>query len=293
MTEPNAGGANASARMIDLPSRGGAMATLEWGPTNRPIDVIWSHANGFNGLTYRSILAPLGDTLRVMAVDLRGHGASRLPADVEGRTDWYDMRDDVLALLEALDGPAAVLAGHSMGGAASLMAAAQAPGRVRGLVLFDPVVLPPEASAAARAGGTGDNPLRAGALRRRAIFPDKAAARAAYAGRGAFRTWSEAMIADYVEAGFRDRADGQVELTCAPEWEASSFASQAHESAAAFAASRAPVDVLRAAEGSTCRFEPDPDGGRIRVETAPGTTHFLPMERRELVRERLAALAAD
>jgi len=66
-------------RMIDLPSRGGAMAALEFGPRDRPVDVIFSHANGFNGRTYHSILAPLGDTLRILAIDLRGHGATTIP----------------------------------------------------------------------------------------------------------------------------------------------------------------------------------------------------------------------
>jgi pimeloyl-ACP methyl ester carboxylesterase len=279
-------------RFIELPSRGGSMAALEWGPADRPIDILWSHANGFNALTYRGLLEPLGEGLRVMAIDLRGHGATRLPTVTEGRTDWYGLRDDLLALLEALDGPPMVLAGHSMGGATSLMAAAEAPSRVRGLGLFDPVVMPPDMARRASPAEFSESPLAVGARRRRAVFESREAALAGYVGRGGFRTWPEEMVADYVAGGFVDRDDGQVELACAPAWEASNFTSHRHDTAGAFARTRCPIEVLRAEEGSTCRFEPDPDGGRIRVETVPGTTHFLPMERRELVRERLAGLTA-
>ena len=70
------------ARTIPLPARGGAMAALEFGPAGRPVDIVFSHANGFNALTYRTILAPLAADLRILAIDLRGHGASTLPTAI-------------------------------------------------------------------------------------------------------------------------------------------------------------------------------------------------------------------
>ncbi|HYD45864.1 MAG TPA: alpha/beta hydrolase [Phenylobacterium sp.] len=293
VTEALADGALAppQPRMIELPARGGAMALHQWGLADRPIDILWSHANGFNAWTYRSLLAPLGERFRVAAIDLRGHGATRLPTDMEGRTSWYGLRDDLLALLEALDQPPMVLAGHSMGGATSLMAAAEAPGRVKALGLFDPVIMSQDVIRRANPSEFAESPLAVGARRRRAVFESREAVLAAYTGRGAFRTWPQEMVADYVAGGFKDTADGQVELACTPAWEASNFTSHQHDTAGAFARTRCPVEVWRAEEGSTCRFEPDADGGRIRLETVPGTTHFLPMERRELVRERLTALA--
>src|SRR6185503_4150796 len=88
-------------RMIPLPTRGGAMAALDFGPADRPVDVVFSHANGFNARTYRTILQPLADTLRILALDLRGHGATTLPTQIEGRQGWIEFRDDLLALLAA------------------------------------------------------------------------------------------------------------------------------------------------------------------------------------------------
>ena len=116
-------------RLIALPARGGAMAALDFGPPNRPVDIVFSHANGFNGRTYRTILQPLASRLRILALDLRGHGASTLPTVIEGRAGWTEFRDDLLALLEAVATGPVVLAGHSMGGTSSLLAAAAQPER--------------------------------------------------------------------------------------------------------------------------------------------------------------------
>src|SRR5258706_12153138 len=85
-------------RMIPLPTRGGAMAGLEFGPRDRPVDIVFSHANGFNARTYRTVLQPLAADLRILALDLRGHGASTLPTVIEGPQGWLQFRDDLLAL---------------------------------------------------------------------------------------------------------------------------------------------------------------------------------------------------
>ena len=279
------------ARLIDLKARGGAMAALDFGDPGRPVDIVFVHANGFNARTYRTILAPLAEDLRILAVDQRGHGRSTLPAETVGRTSWNGLRDDLLALLQTLDLNDVVLAGHSMGGTACVLAQALAADRVRRVVLFDPVVMP--AAGPVDPEQLSNSPLVQGALRRRSVFPDKAAVVSAYTGRGAFRTWDGAMLADYVADGFREREDGQVELSCAPEWEASNFASHAHDTWGAFEQAKVPIRILRAEEGSTCREDPKLDAlvaaGRIQVETVAGTSHFLPMERPDLVQAALRA----
>jgi pimeloyl-ACP methyl ester carboxylesterase len=179
-------------RRLSLPvsNRWGAgqMSVLDFGDPKRPVDLVFVHANGFNALTYRTLLAPLSGSLRIWAPDLRGHGATTLPAGPAGRRHWHDHRDDLVALLDALDGPPVVLAGHSMGGTSALLAAAERPERVAGLVLFDPVIwsrwvvaafqLPLLDRLASRI------PLVKAALRRRALFDSRAQAMAAYSGGG-------------------------------------------------------------------------------------------------------------
>jgi pimeloyl-ACP methyl ester carboxylesterase len=261
------------------------MALLDFGPAERRVDVVFLHANGFNALTYASILAPLAASMRIVACDQRGHGATTLVADPRGRTSWLDLGEDLLALLTTLDLGDVVLAGHSMGGTASVLAAAATPDRVRALALFDPVMIRPLDPVTANA-----SPMVEAARRRRRVFASREAALAAYRGRGAFATWPEAPLADYVTAGFRDDASGGVSLTCDPDWEASNYAGQGQDSFAALAAYPGPVDILQAEFGST--FQPPaglgPDfGAKVRVTRVAGATHFLPMERPDLVRAAL------
>lgn len=255
------------------------------------MDLVFLHANGFNALTYRAILAPIGQERRVLAFDQRGHGATTLPVDGVGRTTWLDLRDDLLALLDRLELSAVVLAGHSMGGTVALFAAAAEPDRARSLVLLDPVVI---GEAAPLTGGEQD--LAGAARRRRTDFPSRAAALAAYRGRGAFRTWPDSVLADYVEAGFVDLPGGGVRLACDPAWEASNYAAQRHDTIAAFRASRRPIRILKAEHESTCRLGAEAHAlgadGRIQIETLPGTSHFLPMERPDEARSALLAAIA-
>ena len=62
-----------------LPLPEGEISCLDWeGESPRPL-LHFSHATGFNGETYKGLLAPLADRLRIVASDLRGHGLSTLP----------------------------------------------------------------------------------------------------------------------------------------------------------------------------------------------------------------------
>jgi pimeloyl-ACP methyl ester carboxylesterase len=71
---------------------------------------------------------------RVVAIDLAGHGESRVE-----RNDWTmsSFGADVATVIEALDLDDAVLVGHSMGGDVVVEAARRLPGRVSALVWVD------------------------------------------------------------------------------------------------------------------------------------------------------------
>ena len=282
-------------RRLSLPvaNRWGAgeMNVLDFGDAKRPVDLVFVHANGFNARTYRSLLAPLSGSLRIWAPDLRGHGRTTLPTDPKGRRGWADHRDDLVALLDALDGPPTVLAGHSMGGTTALLAAAERSEKVSQLVLFDPVIwrrwtvlafqLPLLDRMASHI------PLVRSARRRRAVFDSREQAMAAYAGRGAFRGWPELMLADYLADGLIETADGLV-LACPPEWEASNYAAQSHDPWRALKGLDRPVRILKGETGSTCHVPERPRGlPRVTVETVPGGTHFFPMLKADVARDAL------
>ena len=133
-----------------------------------------------------------------------------------------------------------------------------------------------------------ESPLAKGALRRRAQFASKAEVVESYRGRGAFKTWSDTMLADYVEDGFKAEDEG-VTLTCAPAWEAANFSSPQGDVFSAFGKITVPIRILRAEEGSTFRIDDRTPllADNVSIETIAGSSHFLPMERPELVRATL------
>ena len=268
---------------------GGEAAALEFGPVDRALDILFLHANGFNAMTYRHVLAPLGTDRRVMAVDLRGHGASRLPTREQGHS-WQVYADDLLALLMALGEMPAVIAGHSMGATTALLALPFInTSNLNRLVLFDPVLAPRSAYGAAP---DWDSPIARGALKRKDDFASIDEAFAAYRGRGAFQTWPDDMLRDYLAGGLTPNEAGAWRLACAPRWEAANFATYCVANPYdALDNPAAPISIFRAENNSTCHYSPPAAEIRVRMEIVPKTTHFLPMERPDVVRRALQAAA--
>ncbi len=287
---------NEAATRRELRVPDGKISYLEWGTDEAgKIPLHFAHANGFNGQTYRRILDELSDQFHIRAWDARGHGATRLPAHPASHRNWYVYRDDLIRMVEDFaeaTGQKVILAGHSMGGAASVMAAAARPDLVRGLVLVDPVMTPRSFRflvMAFRLLGMKGGPmsLADGAEKRRAVFPDGETIVNRYLGRGAFTTWPRGFIEDYVAGGTRLRNDGQVELSCAPTWEAANFRAHGHNISKSVRNLNVPLALLHAEHGSTCRGsfpqklkQRDPGAHIMQVK---GSTHFLPMEFPELV----------
>ena len=83
---------------------------------------------------YAAQVAHFSRSRRTVAVDLRGHGASRGSAD-ECSIERYGA--DVAEVVRALKLPPAILVGHSMGCRVVTEAALQAPDHMAGLVLLD------------------------------------------------------------------------------------------------------------------------------------------------------------
>lgn len=85
-----------------------------------------------DGTLDRRVWGPQLDRLpgyRLLVLDARGHGESSTP------TRPYQRADDVIALLDHLDLPAAFLVGQSMGGTTALDTALDHPERVSGVVV--------------------------------------------------------------------------------------------------------------------------------------------------------------
>jgi pimeloyl-ACP methyl ester carboxylesterase len=267
------------------PTAEGEVSQLVWG-SDGPL-LHFAHANGFNAQTYRGLLEPLAQGFRVVASDARGHGFTRLPTTPGLATGWTAFRDDLIAVLERLAPEGAILAGHSLGGTTSLMVAAARPELVQALVLVEPVLVPGHVAP-------GDSEMSERAAKRRDHFASLDAAFEAYRGRGAFKTWPDVTVRDYLEGGLVPAEDG-VRLACRPAWEAEDFRSAPPGKSELAAQIRCPVTLIHGEGVSSTSSESEVAIFRrlcptARIVAKPGATHFLPMEFPQIVRDEILSV---
>jgi len=275
-------------RRLALPAGGVEIALLDWGGSG-PLALL-HHANGFCAALWTLVAEALRPHFRVVAMDARGHGDSSRPEGVDAYR-WDRFADDIVSVARALaPGPPssriALGLGHSFGGTSMIAAASREPALFERLVLVDPVVLPPpDAAVPAQARGRGGE-LAEKARRRRALFASREEARASWSTRDFFASWDPRALDLYVREGLRQRADGQVELKCAPDVEATVFdAGGAFDLFAMAPAVVAPTLILWAVGGSFPRALHEALAQRMRhARVEPlAAGHLAPMERPDLV----------
>jgi pimeloyl-ACP methyl ester carboxylesterase len=110
-----------------------------------------------------------------------------------------------------------------------------------------------------------------------------------------FATWSDADLDAYLDGGLIDTDEG-AELACAPAFESATFRAVSPNVEPALARLTRPFVLLAGEEGSTVR---DPEMAVfaahamcLRAERLPGTTHFLPLERPDQVRDAVRQISA-
>lgn len=187
------------------------IGALDWGGDGPPLVLL--HPNGFCAGVFDPLARVLTTDHRVVGIDLRGHGTSDAPARFED-CGFVAAAGDVVAMLDHLGLGEVVILGESLGGGAGILVDRLRPGLVRKLLLCEPIAfdgLP---------GQGGENHMSAMARRRRAVWPDRATVLESYGSRPPLDVLEPEALAGYVQWGFRDRPDGEVELSCPPEVEA-------------------------------------------------------------------------
>jgi len=281
-------------RRISLPENGVEISVLDWGGDG-PIALL-HHANGFGAAVWGPVAECLRSRFRVVAVDARGHGDSTAPGAADAY-HWENFGSDLAGVARAIaaehpDGRVALGLGHSFGGTACLTAAASAPGLFERLVLLDPVILPQSVDMASGAPNPGGMRLAEGARKRRGVWPSREAALAKWREKALFEAWEPRALELYAAECMRDRPDGQVELKCSGEIEATIFESSVHFDPWIRAAKvSAPTLVMWAQHGDFPREVHEalareiPNGWMRAFDGG----HLMAMEQPE----RVAALAAE
>jgi pimeloyl-ACP methyl ester carboxylesterase len=263
------------------PTGGIDLAVHEWAAPDGAPPLVFAHATGFHGRVFDTIVEqfPKHPTY---AIDLRGHGQSVAgPID-----DWRLVANDVAEFLAAAGITGAVGIGHSMGAHTLLQVAADHPGAFTRLVLFDPVILAPEFYAPGQPLYTADKPHPA--IRRKRDFASVEAMIERFKDRDPYNLFDPRVFADYCRYGLTPAPSGDgMELACAPEVEASVYASSRSNGAVLEAARTVdiPVLVVRAKHTDLQDFKSSPTWPELASTLPQGTdlyrpdrTHFHPFE---------------
>jgi pimeloyl-ACP methyl ester carboxylesterase len=120
---------------------GAAIHYLAWGEPGRR-GLVFVHGGGAHAHWWTHVAATFADDLRVVAIDLSGHGDS-------GHRDRYDIEQwtrEVMAVAGAgaIEGPPVVI-GHSMGGFITIATAALHAAHLTGVIICDSPVTQPDA----------------------------------------------------------------------------------------------------------------------------------------------------
>ena len=119
-----------------------SLALYDWGDPSRP-SLVCLHGVTSHGRHFARLAERLSHRFHVVALDLRGHGAS----------PWeppWNLEQHVADVLESAPPEPSAWLGHSFGGRVAYETAAAAPARVERLVLLDPAIrIPPHVGIAA------------------------------------------------------------------------------------------------------------------------------------------------
>lgn len=264
-----------------FPVEGTALAAHRWPAEGAAAPLVFAHATGFHGRVWDAVIGRL-PAHPAWALDLRGHGRTGGgPVD-----DWLILARDVAAFLDSAGIIDAVGIGHSMGAHTLLQVAADNPGRFSRLVLFDPVILAPAFYAPGEPLYTADNPHPA--IRRKRDFASAEAMIERFRERDPYNLFDPRVFEDYCRHGLVPAPGGDgFELACAPEDEASVYASSRSNPGILEAAKRVeiPVLVVRALHTTLNDFKSSPTWPELAKIIPKGVdlhrpdmTHFHPFQ---------------
>lgn len=274
----------------------GEICWFEWGKPGQGPTLLLLHATGFHARCWDQVVAALPKDFHVVAPDLRGHGRSFRPDTLR---DWGQIAADIVAFVDSLSFRPIHIVGHSMGGFVGALTAAHLPRAISGMLLVDPVLLPPEWYHAREAEGSRD-PSEHPVSRRRNAWVSAEEMIARFFDRLPYSSWRPDILEDYCRYGLLPSVAGGLELACPPHLEASAYLGNAGTDIYPLLGHIAcPVTVLRARNAertSELDFSVSPTWPELASQFRrgrdmqwPELTHFIPMQ----APERLAELIVE
>ncbi len=247
--------------------------------------LIFLHATGFQPWLWHPLARELADDYRIIAPSFCDH---RETDPDEGGLNWMTLAEDTVRLCTALQLDRPFLVGHSMGATVLLIANALCGLPAAGMILIEPILLPPEFYRGAMR--VDEHPLAAKAIKRTNFWRDRDDAMAYLRSRTLFQGWTEEMLELYILHGMTGGDNGGLRLACSPQREAALFmGGRQFDPWPLLPKVSCPVLIVEGEKSDSKGFI---DVDRIqslipnsRRRTVKGAGHLVPMERpREVTR---------
>lgn len=221
-------------------------------PSGRPL-LHFIHGNGFCGLTYEKLLAPLAQHFDLFISDAQGHGDSDSGGKYAGwnRSARYSSEawSHYSRYWKAVP---KIASGHSYGAVMSSVMMAKQPELFDRAILLDPTFAP-------RMTSNTIVLMSQFGLTKRMTLPKQAAVRTTrwenedalwhyFHERGVFKGWDEDCLRSYLTHAMRREADGSIHLKCPPQIESAIFASYPKSLWRSLRAVQVPVTVMYGAQ---------------------------------------------
>lgn len=265
-------------------------------------NLVFLHANGYPPECYQLLFERLAADYQLHAMPMRPLWPAANPRDLD---NWRLLADDFQNYLDQQQLERPFVVGHSFGAIAALRAAIRQPGRIRALVLIDPVLFEPHIILfwkLIRALGLAYklHPLAPVALKRRRKFDDLDGIFKRFRRYSVFRYFSDEALRAYIQGITQPAAGGGYELRYSPEWEARIYVTGVSADLELWRGLKGfpvPTLILRGAETDTFHASAARRVERvnpaIRVETIPQSTHLLALERPAEVAQKIEQFFAQ
>ena len=180
--------------------------------------LIFLHATGFQPWLWHPLAREFADSYRIIAPSFCDH---RETDPEEGGLNWTTLAEDTVRLCNILRIESPYLVGHSMGATVLLIANALYGLPATGMVLIEPILLPPEFYRGPMR--VDEHPLAAKAIKRTNFWQDRDEVMAYLRSRTLFQGWTEEMLELYILHGMTGGDNGGLRLACGPQREAALF----------------------------------------------------------------------
>lgn len=257
--------------------------------------ILMVHGTGLHARVWDSVIRGISNASTVIAPDLRGHGKSdRIPP-----YDWETYGQDLVDFIESNSLLNLIGVGHSFGGYAVTHAALECPGAFKSLVLIDPAIVSHEVPTLRNFLAGYEDMTEHPMAKRRWQWDSLASMQDYFSDRYPYNLWQPDVLSDYCSFGVSTDDDGGVRLACPPIVESLIYLSPIkHVPITDLEKLTMPVTVMRAKQQTGERPFLDFVHSFTRNDIAdylpnvediylPELTHFIPMERPDLVSETI------